>query len=238
MLTLVKRIFKDNIGIFVYVYLIQIVLRILKSLVDDAVILKTVYGLWIMIVATLLVFYSTYNLYRLVYTRQNFFYYTLKYSLSQVLLVAASVQLVLNFVFYLTYCEANLTEVGGKFLSLASYFMLVTLLLYVTRAFKYKKIGRNVFLLSLVFLLGSYATFYYNVIKDRVGDRAFGIGFTTDSVKDGIDHVYMNIIPTYLVNIKEQDLNFLMTTTNVINVFIITVGLLMYIAIRKIKINW
>ena len=61
MLTLVKRIFKDNIGIFVYVYLIQIVLRILKSLVDDAVILKTVYGLWIMIVATLLVFYSTYN---------------------------------------------------------------------------------------------------------------------------------------------------------------------------------
>ncbi|BAQ25201.1 putative membrane protein [Streptococcus troglodytae] len=56
MLTLVKRIFKDNIGIFVYVYLIQIVLRILKSIVDDAVILKTVYGLWIMIVATLLVF--------------------------------------------------------------------------------------------------------------------------------------------------------------------------------------
>lgn len=238
MLTLIRRILKDNIGVFLYIYIIQIILRLVKSIFDDLTILDTVYGLWIMVVATFAVIYSTNILYRLIYTRQSFFYYTLKYTLNQILLVTAGVQILLNFVFYLTYCESGLLEIVGKLLSLTSYFMLATLFLYLTRIFKSKKVGRNLFLLSLLASLGTYAVVYYNVIKDRIGEKIFGIGFTQDSIGDSVRHIYMAITPLYLVDVKGADLSYLMTTSNMVNISIVVIGLVIYLAIRKLRINW
>lgn len=77
MLALIKRLLKDNAGLFYYIYSLEIILRLIKNIWKQEAMIDMIHSLWVMVAATLLIIYSTYRLYRLAYTRDSYFYYSL-----------------------------------------------------------------------------------------------------------------------------------------------------------------
>lgn len=74
MLALIKRLLKDNAGLFYYIYSLEIILRLIKNIWKQEAMIDMIHSLWVMVAATLLIIYSTYRLYRLAYTRDSYFY--------------------------------------------------------------------------------------------------------------------------------------------------------------------
>lgn len=80
MLLLIKKLLREYRKTFIYVYFIGLIMRLIVNIFDEVEVLQAINGIWIMISATLLILLSTYFLHEFLYTRQKYFYYTIKYS--------------------------------------------------------------------------------------------------------------------------------------------------------------
>ena len=89
MLLLIKKLIREYIKVFIYVYFIGFIMRILVNIFDEVEVLQAINGIWIMVSATLLIVLSTYFLHEFLYTRHKYFYYTIKYSRLNILFIIA-----------------------------------------------------------------------------------------------------------------------------------------------------
>ena len=98
---LIKKIIRDYKNVYLYVFGISIVMRIITFMLGDIEWIRMLNGIWIMISATFLIGISTYFLYELLYTRKRYFYYTLKYSKMQILIIYSFIFALFNIISYL-----------------------------------------------------------------------------------------------------------------------------------------
>lgn len=232
MLALIKRLLKDNAGLFYYIYSLEIILRSIKNIWKQEAMIDMIHSLWVMVAATLLIIYSTYRLYRLAYTRDSYFYYSLKYSIHQVLLTGTGINIILNLIFYLLYCPAKTFDLFGKTLSLTSYFVLVVTFLYLFRSLSHKVLARNIFLSTLLGTLIAYPLAFYNTFQDKM--KPFFIGASSGMEK--VYQIYTSILPITIE--RSSGLHILTSTSTMVNFIIIGLGLLVYFASKPLKVNW
>lgn len=232
MLTLMKRLLIDYGKIYLYIIALSLILHLLSYSFADNGILSMVNSLWIMISATLSVAIFTYYLYDFVFYRHQFFYYTLKYKRSTVLVILALLFMVLNLLHYFSYADWNIWEIVQKGLSLLTYFSIVISLLYLCRTFDNKKIGFNLFIVGLIVMIAGGTFLFYNIFKDQVDTFTIGVS----SLKE-INHFYTTVIPI-TVSAMANKYQMLAKVSFGVNAILTVLFGIAYMGIRKLKINW
>lgn len=233
MFLLIKRLVREYVKIFVYVYVGGLIMRVLVNILDDVDVFQAVNAIWLMLSATFLVVLSTYFLYEFLYTRHKYFYYTIKYSRLNIVIIMSIILTLLNFSYYLIYARLDYWNATQKLISLLTYFITASVLLYSCRRFVSKKIGFNIFLLTFVSFLIANSVVFYKVFSDEIGNK-FMIGIS--SIADA-NNIYTNGIPITLF-VEESIYTKLSYYSSGINVLFLIIFSLLTVTLRKIKINW
>lgn len=232
MLYLINRLIKEYQKIYLYVFVSGFLLRGLSLFFKDENIVQAVYGIWIMITSTFLVVLSTYYLYEFLYTRNKYFFYTVKYSRMRVVLVIMMILMAFNFVYFFSYSDFNFWKSLQKLISLLVYFVSSTSLLYTYRVLSSKKAGLNIFLISIIFLVVAYPYYFYQVFSDKINNQ-FMIGVSAN----GTENLYTHILPITLF-VEEAVYQELSIYTMGINLIIFVIFSLLLLSVKKLKINW
>lgn len=228
-----KHYIQDYFKVYLYIFIIGLIIRGINSIFYKVELVGLLNAIWILISATLLIILSSYYLYEFLYTRKHYFYYTTMYSPTTLLISLAITFSVFNLAYYITYANLNFWDFFQKSISIISYFLLISSLLYSYRSINSKKIGFNLFLLSTTTILAAYAISFYQLFSDKIGENVM-IGVSS---LDGARNIYNNILPiTIFVN--KNLYHQLSITTVSINFFIIVFFSLSFFILKKIKINW
>ena len=124
MCLLIKKIIRDYKNVYLYVYGISIVLRIMTFMSGDIEWIRMLNGIGVMISATFLIGISTYFLYELLYTRKRYFYYTLKYSKMQILIIYSFIFAFFNIIYYLIISNFDIWQLFQKVISILIFLVL------------------------------------------------------------------------------------------------------------------
>lgn len=233
MLLLIKKLIREYIKVFIYVYFIGLIMRILVNIFDEVEVLQAINGIWIMVSATLLIVLSTYFLHEFLYTRHKYFYYTIKYSRLNILFIIAIILTLLNFIYYLIYADVDLWNSIQKLISLQVYFITTSSLLYSYRGLSSKRFGSNTFLFTLVSFLVTHSLIFYGIFSEKI-DNKFMIGVSSVV---GANNIYTNIVPITLFVNNSTYLELSRYSLGV-NILLLMIFSLLLLIIRKIKINW
>lgn len=233
MLLLIKKLLGEYRKTFIYVYFIGLIMRLIVNIFDEVEVLQAINGIWIMISATLLILLSTHFLHEFLYTRQKYFYYTIKYSRLNTLVIIVIILTFLNFMYYLIYADVDLWNAIQKLMSLLTYFITTSSLLYSCRSLSSKKLGSNTFLLTLVSFLVIHSLIFYGIFSEQIYNK-FMIGVS--SVVSA-NNIYTNIVPITLFIDKSTYLELSRYSLGV-NVLLLLLFSLLLLIMRKIKINW
>ena len=125
MCLLIKKIIRDYKNVYLYVYGISIVMRMITFMSGDIEWIRMLNGIGVMISATFLIGISTYFLYELLYTRKRYFYYTLKYSKMQILVIYSFIFAFFNIIYYLIISNFDIWQLFQKVISILSFFSIV-----------------------------------------------------------------------------------------------------------------
>ena len=233
MYLLIKKIIRDYKNVYLYVYGISIVLRIMTFMSGDIEWIRMLNGIGVMISATFLIGISTYYLYELLYTRKRYFYYTLKYSKMQILVIYSFIFAFFNIIYYLIISNFDIWQLFQKVISILSFFSIVSMLLYLCRTLKKKSVRLNLFIFSLVSVLIFQVWCFYYMFMSNNQDRVM-IGVS--SVNE-IKNVYNNIIPlTLFVDVQRYQI--LAEQSLIMNLIVMIISILILFSLKNKKINW
>lgn len=233
MCLLIKKIIRDYKNVYLYVYGISIVLRIMTFMSGDIEWIRMLNGIGVMISATFLIGISTYFLYELLYTRKRYFYYTLKYSKMQILIIYSFIFAFFNIIYYLIISNFDIWQLFQKVISIISYFSIVSMLLYLCRILTKKSVRLNLFIFSLVSVLIFHVWCFYYMFMSNNQDRVM-IGVS--SVNE-IKNVYNNIIPlTLFVDVQRYQI--LAEQSLIMNLIVMIISILILFSLKNKKINW
>ena len=190
-------------------------------------------GIGVMISATFLIGISTYFLYELLYTRKRYFYYTLKYSKMQILIIYSFIFVFFNIIYYLIISNFDIWQLFQKVISILSFFSIVSMLLYLCRTLTKKSVRLNLFIFSLVSVLIFQVWCFYYMFMSNNQDRVM-IGVS--SVNE-IKNVYTNIIPlTLFVDVQRYQI--LAEHSLIMNLIVTIISILILFSLKNKKINW
>lgn len=233
MYLLIKKIIRDYKNVYLYVYGISIVLRIMTFMSGDIEWIRMLNGIGVMISATFLIGISTYYLYELLYTRKRYFYYTLKYSKMQILIIYSFIFAFFNIIYFLIISNFDIWQLFQKVISIISYFSIVSMLLYLCRILTKKSVRLNLFIFSLVSVLIFHVWCFYYMFMSNNQDRVM-IGVS--SVNE-IKNVYNNIIPlTLFVDVQRYQI--LADQSLIMNLIVMIISILILFSLKNKKINW
>lgn len=233
MYLLIKKIIRDYKNVYLYVYGISIVLRIMTFMSGDIEWIRMLNGIGVMISATFLIGISTYYLYELLYTRKRYFYYTLKYSKMQILIIYSFIFAFFNIIYFLIISNFDIWQLFQKVISIISYFSIVSMLLYLCRILTKKSVRLNLFIFSLVSVLIFHVWCFYYMFMLNNQDRVM-IGVS--SVNE-IKNVYNNIIPlTLFVDVQRYQI--LAEQSLIMNLIVMIISILILFSLKNKKINW
>ena len=233
MCLLIKKIIRDYKNVYLYVYGISIVLRIMTFMSGDIEWIRMLNGIGVMISATFLIGISTYFLYELLYTRKRYFYYTLKYSKMQILVIYSFIFAFFNIIYYLIISNFDIWQLFQKVISILSFFSIVSMLLYLCRILTKKSVRLNLFIFSLVSVLIFHVWCFYYMFMSNNQDRVM-IGVS--SVNE-IKNVYNNIIPlTLFVDVQRYQI--LAEQSLIMNLIVMIISILILFSLKNKKINW
>ena len=233
MCLLIKKIIRDYKNVYLYVYGISIVLRIMTFMSGDIEWIRMLNGIGVMISATFLIGISTYYLYELLYTRKRYFYYTLKYSKMQILIIYSFIFAFFNIIYFLIISNFDIWQLFQKVISILSFFSIVSMLLYLCRILTKKSVRLNLFIFSLVSVLIFQVWCFYYMFMSNNQDRVM-IGVS--SVNE-IKNVYNNIIPlTLFVDVQRYQI--LAEQSLIMNLIVMIISILILFSLKNKKINW
>ena len=233
MCLLIKKIIRDYKNVYLYVYGISIVMRMITFMSGDIEWIRMLNGIGVMISATFLIGISTYYLYELLYTRKRYFYYTLKYSKMQILIIYSFIFAFFNIIYYLIISNFDIWQLFQKVISILSFFSIVSMLLYLCRILTKKSVRLNLFIFSLVSVLIFYVWCFYYMFMSNNQDRVM-IGVS--SVNE-IKNVYNNIIPlTLFVDVQRYQI--LAEHSLIMNLIVTIISILILFSLKNKKINW
>lgn len=233
MCLLIKKIIRDYKNVYLYVYGISIVMRMITFMSGDIEWIRMLNGIGVMISATFLIGISTYFLYELLYTRKRYFYYTLKYSKMQILIIYSFIFAFFNIIYYLIISNFDIWQLFQKVISILSFFSIVSMLLYLCRTLKKKTVRLNLFIFSLVSVLIFQVWCFYYMFMSNNQDRVM-IGVS--SVNE-IKNVYTNIIPlTLFVDVQRYQI--LAEHSLIMNLIVTIISILILFSLKNKKINW
>ena len=233
MCLLIKKIIRDYKNVYLYVYCISIVMRMITFMSGDIEWIRMLNGIGVMISATFLIGISTYFLYELLYTRKRYFYYTLKYSKMQILIIYSFIFAFFNIIYYLIISNFDIWQLFQKVISILSFFSIVSMLLYLCRTLKKKSVRLNLFIFSLVSVLIFQVWCFYYMFMSNNQDRVM-IGVS--SVNE-IKNVYNNIIPlTLFVDVQRYQI--LAEHSLIMNLIVTIISILILFSLKNKKINW
>ena len=233
MCLLIKKIIRDYKNVYLYVYGISIVMRMITFMSGDIEWIRMLNGIGVMISATFLIGISTYYLYELLYTRKRYFYYTLKYSKMQILIIYSFIFAFFNIIYYLIISNFDIWQLFQKVISILSFFSIVSMLLYLCRILTKKSVRLNLFIFSLVSVLIFYVWCFYYMFMSNNQDRVM-IGVS--SVNE-IKNVYNNIIPlTLFVDVQRYQI--LAEQSLIMNLIVMIISILILFSLKNKKINW
>ena len=233
MCLLIKKIIRDYKNVYLYVYGISIVMRMITFMSGDIEWIRMLNGIGVMISATFLIGISTYFLYELLYTRKRYFYYTLKYSKMQILVIYSFIFAFFNIIYYLIISNFDFWQLFQKVISILSFFSIVSMLLYLCRILTKKSVRLNLFIFSLVSVLIFHVWCFYYMFMSNNQDRVM-IGVS--SVNE-IKNVYNNIIPlTLFVDVERYQI--LAEQSLIMNLIVTTISILILFSLKNKKINW
>lgn len=233
MCLLIKKIIRDYKNVYLYVYGISIVMRMITFMSGDIEWIRMLNGIGVMISATFLIGISTYFLYELLYTRKRYFYYTLKYSKMQILVIYSFIFAFFNIIYYLIISNFDFWQLFQKVISILSFFSIVSMLLYLCRILTKKSVRLNLFIFSLVSVLIFHVWCFYYMFMSNNQDRVM-IGVS--SVNE-IKNVYNNIIPlTLFVDVQRYQI--LAEQSLIMNLIVTTISILILFSLKNKKINW
>ena len=233
MYLLIKKIIRDYKNVYLYVYGISIVLRIMTFMSGDIEWIRMLNGIGVMISATFLIGISTYFLYELLYTRKRYFYYTLKYSKMQILIIYSFIFAFFNIIYFLIISNFDIWQLFQKVISIISYFSIVSMLLYLCRILTKKSVRLNLFIFSLISVLIFHVWCFYYMFMSNNQDRVM-IGVS--SVNE-IKNVYNNIIPlTLFVDVQRYQI--LAEHSLIMNLIVTIISILILFSLKNKKINW
>ena len=233
MYLLIKKIIRDYKNVYLYVYGISIVMRMITFMSGDIEWIRMLNGIGVMISATFLIGISTYFLYELLYTRKRYFYYTLKYSKMQILIIYSFIFAFFNIIYYLIISNFDIWQLFQKVISILSFFSIVSMLLYLCRILTKKSVRLNLFIFSLVSVLIFYVWCFYYMFMSNNQDRVM-IGVS--SVNE-IKNVYNNIIPlTLFVDVQRYQI--LAEHSLIMNLIVTIISILILFSLKNKKINW
>ena len=233
MCLLIKKIIRDYKNVYLYVYGISIVMRMITFMSGDIEWIRMLNGIGVMISATFLIGISTYFLYELLYTRKRYFYYTLKYSKMQILVIYSFIFAFFNIIYYLIISNFDIWQLFQKVISIISYFSIVSMLLYLCRILTKKSVRLNLFIFSLVSVLIFQVWCFYYMFMSNNQDRVM-IGVS--SVNE-IKNVYNNIIPlTLFVDVQRYQI--LAEHSLIMNLIVTIISILILFSLKNKKINW
>lgn len=233
MCLLIKKIIRDYKNVYLYVYGISIVMRMITFMSGDIEWIRMLNGIGVMISATFLIGISTYFLYELLYTRKRYFYYTLKYSKMQILIIYSFIFAFFNIIYYLIISNFDIWQLFQKVISILSFFSIVSMLLYLCRTLKKKSVRLNLFIFSLVSVLIFQVWCFYYMFMSNNQDRVM-IGVS--SVNE-IKNVYNNIIPlTLFVDVERYQI--LAEQSLIMNLIVTIISILILFSLKNKKINW
>lgn len=233
MYLLIKKIIRDYKNLYLYVYGISIVMRMITFMSEDIEWIRMLNGIGIMISSTFLIGISTYFLYELLYTRKRYFYYTLKYSKMQILIIYSFIFAFFNIIYYLIISNFDIWQLFQKVISILSFFSIVSMLLYLCRILTKKSVRLNLFIFSLVSVLIFHVWCFYYMFMSNNQDRVM-IGVS--SVNE-IKNVYNNIIPlTLFVDVQRYQI--LAEQSLIMNLIVTIISILILFSLKNKKINW
>lgn len=233
MCLLIKKIIRDYKNVYLYVYGISIVMRMITFMSGDIEWIRMLNGIGVMISATFLIGISTYFLYELLYTRKRYFYYTLKYSKMQILIIYSFIFAFFNIIYYLIISNFDIWQLFQKVISILSFFSIVSMLLYLCRTLIKKSVRLNLFIFSLVSVLIFQVWCFYYMFMSNNQDRVM-IGVS--SVNE-IKNVYNNIIPlTLFVDVQRYQI--LAEQSLIMNLIVTIISILILFSLKNKKINW
>lgn len=233
MCLLIKKIIRDYKNVYLYVYGISIVMRMITFMSGDIEWIRMLNGIGVMISATFLIGISTYFLYELLYTRKRYFYYTLKYSKMQILIIYSFIFAFFNIIYYLIISNFDIWQLFQKVISILSFFSIVSMLLYLCRTLTKKSVHLNLFIFSLVSVLIFQVWCFYYMFMSNNQDRVM-IGVS--SVNE-IKNVYNNIIPlTLFVDVQRYQI--LAEQSLIMNLIVTIISILILFSLKNKKINW
>ena len=233
MYLLIKKIIRDYKNVYLYVYGISIVLRIMTFMSGDIEWIRMLNGIGVMISATFLIGISTYYLYELLYTRKRYFYYTLKYSKMQILIIYSFIFAFFNIIYFLIISNFDIWQLFQKVISILSFFSIVSMLLYLCRILTKKSVRLNLFIFSLVSVLIFHVWCFYYIFMSNNQDKVM-IGVS--SVNE-IKNVYNNIIPlTLFVDVQRYQI--LAEQSLIMNLIVMIISILILFSLKNKKINW
>lgn len=233
MCLLIKKIIRDYKNLYLYVYGISIVMRMIIFMSEDIEWIRMLNGIGIMISSTFLIGISTYFLYELLYTRKRYFYYTLKYSKMQILIIYSFIFAFFNIIYYLIISNFDIWQLFQKVISILSFFSIVSMLLYLCRILTKKSVRLNLFIFSLVSVLIFHVWCFYYMFMSNNQDRVM-IGVS--SVNE-IKNVYNNIIPlTLFVDVQRYQI--LAEQSLIMNLIVTIISILILFSLKNKKINW
>ena len=233
MCLLIKKITRDYKNAYLYVYGISIVMRMITFMSGDIEWIRMLNGIGVMISATFLIGISTYFLYELLYTRKRYFYYTLKYSKMQILIIYSFIFAFFNIIYYLIISNFDIWQLFQKVISILSFFSIVSMLLYLYRTLTKKSVRLNLFIFSLISVLIFHVWCFYYMFMSNNQDRVM-IGVS--SVNE-IKNVYNNIIPlTLFVDVERYQI--LAEQSLIMNLIVTIISILILFSLKNKKINW
>ena len=233
MCLLIKKIIRDYKNLYLYVYGISIVMRMIIFMSGDIEWIRMLNGIGVMISATFLIGISTYFLYELLYTRKRYFYYTLKYSKMQILIIYSFIFAFFNIIYFLIISNFDIWQLFQKVISILSFFSIVSMLLYLCRILTKKSVRLNLFIFSLVSVLIFHVWCFYYMFMSNNQDRVM-IGVS--SVNE-IKNVYNNIIPlTLFVDVQRYQI--LAEHSLIMNLIVTIISILILFSLKNKKINW
>ena len=229
MCLLIKKIIRDYKNVYLYVYGISIVMRMITFMSGDIEWIRMLNGIGVMISATFLIGISTYFLYELLYTRKRYFYYTQM----QILIIYSFIFAFFNIIYYLIISNFDIWQLFQKVISILSFFSIVSMLLYLCRTLTKKSVRLNLFIFSLVSVLIFQVWCFYYMFMSNNQDRVM-IGVS--SVNE-IKNVYNNIIPlTLFVDIQRYQI--LAEQSLIMNLIVTIISILILFSLKNKKINW
>lgn len=233
MCLLIKKIIRDYKNVYLYVYGISIVMRMITFMSGDIEWIRMLNGIGVMISATFLIGISTYFLYELLYTRKRYFYYTLKYSKMQILIIYSFIFAFFNIIYYLIISNFDIWQLFQKVISILSFFSIVSMLLYLCRTLIKKSVRLNLFIFSLVsVLIFQVWCFYYMFISNNQDRVMIGVSSVNE-----IKNVYNNIIPlTLFVDVQRYQI--LAEQSLIMNLIVTIISILILFSLKNKKINW